>query len=891
MLRTLLLVLFLISRFDLFGQKLSDNFFVYPVAHDLLYPTSIVFLPDSSVLISEKDGVIWILENGNGQLKKFFNITCNTEGERGIQSLAVHPDFKTHPFVYVYYTKHDGSRNVLSRIKTDSQYEAESEEVIYQFDSLRSAIIHNGGGMKFASDGTLFLAIGDQNAQNSQDLCSYNGKLLRMNADGSVPEGNPYTTGCEATKRIWSLGLRNPYSLDIDPQTGRILVNDVGRVEWEEINDATSPGRNFGWPFAEGNSEYENYVDPIHTYPNNGNRPQFDITERGCAITGGAFVNPDYTNYPSSFYGKYFFIDYCNGWINLLDPSTNQMTNFSTGLSGGSLKSGPDGCLYFVNFYGGQLYKIIYTEKLEPAVLASPRNIRAVVGESVTLKAHFSGAPPYAFQWQKDNVDLPDQTAETLTIAEGVIDDSGDYTLIIKNAFGADTTSISRVTVNNNVAPVAKINIEGDKKTYSAGDTIRYSGEAHDIEDGALPSGRFQWICSFHHNTHSHPGPPLAQQTANGYFVIPSVGETDTDVWYRVILIATDSKGAPDTTFLDLKPKLIKVSVNSIPAGATVLLDKQKFTTPFTFLTVAGVRRILESDTLQSMNGANYYFTGWNGFSRNKSSLVISPSEDISYTARLARPPEFQIHQPLGYTALENTPFTIHFPHTGSAPLIYSWTKDGRLLAHADSVLSFSKTSLSDAGIYELTVSNEHSSVVSRKYELNVRPSSLVKILSRPSGLGIFMNNQFISTPHAQYFAEGEVIDLSAQLYHQTPDQPDWFFYGWNDQRSENISYSVSANDTTLIAKYENSELFRTATIYPNPFTGDCTLAILAESASKAKVVVTDIHSSLLLSTDHELKIGFNPVTLNMQSFKTGIYVVRIFYNNSWVTRRVTKLE
>ena len=135
---------------------------------------------------------------------------------------------------------------------------------------LSSATNHNGGAMHFGKDGKLYIGVGENaNPAHAQNLDTYHGKLLRINKDGSVPEGNPFTTGSEQRKSVWAYGLRNPYTFSIHPETGRIFVNDVGQNAWEEINDATIGGRNFGWPTTEGTFNtvtYPNFTNPIYAY-------------------------------------------------------------------------------------------------------------------------------------------------------------------------------------------------------------------------------------------------------------------------------------------------------------------------------------------------------------------------------------------------------------------------------------------------------------------------------------------------------------------------------------------------------------------------------------------------------------------------------------------------
>ena len=119
---------------------------------------------------------------------------------------------------------------------------------------------HNGGAIHFGPDGKLYAAVGENaNGSNAQTLSNLLGKMLRLNADGSIPSDNPFFNVATGNNRmIWALGLRNPFTFDFQPGTGRMFINDVGEVSWEEINDGI-PGSNYGWPSAEGNEECTTY--------------------------------------------------------------------------------------------------------------------------------------------------------------------------------------------------------------------------------------------------------------------------------------------------------------------------------------------------------------------------------------------------------------------------------------------------------------------------------------------------------------------------------------------------------------------------------------------------------------------------------------------------------
>ena len=234
--------------------------------------------------------------------------------------------------------------------------------MLLDLDPLSTATNHNGGCLKFGIDGKLYIAVGENaNSANAQDLNTNLGKILRLNSDGTIPTGNPFTTGNNQKKSIWSYGLRNPFTMDFQSGTGKLFLNDVGQGTWEEIDEVPSSGLNFGWPNAEGVSTNISYTNPWYTYQHGTG------TYLGCAITGGTFFNPASTNYPAAYNNKYYFLDYCGNWINYVNTTgTPNVQNFATSINGGpvALTTGIDGNLYYLSRNGAALFKIVYTAKL-----------------------------------------------------------------------------------------------------------------------------------------------------------------------------------------------------------------------------------------------------------------------------------------------------------------------------------------------------------------------------------------------------------------------------------------------------------------------------------------------------------------------------------------------
>ena len=326
-------------------------------------PTAMAFAPDGRLFVCLQGGQLRVIKNGALLATPFVSLTVDSTGERGLLGIAFDPNFSTNQFIYLYYTVTAAPiHNRISRFTANGDVAAVgSETVILDLDTLSGATNHNGGAIHFGPDGKLYVGVGENaNAANAQTLSNRLGKLLRINADGSIPSDNPFfNTATGANRAIWALGLRNPYTFAFQPGTGRMFINDVGQSAWEEINDGLA-GSNYGWNICEGacSQPNANLRDPLFQYGHGA-----DVNTMGCAIVGGAFYNPPVNQFPASYLGKYFFADLCSGWIRVMDPSNNTASAFATGLSTPvDLQGGPDGSLYYLaRGNGGQVWKISAT--------------------------------------------------------------------------------------------------------------------------------------------------------------------------------------------------------------------------------------------------------------------------------------------------------------------------------------------------------------------------------------------------------------------------------------------------------------------------------------------------------------------------------------------------
>jgi glucose/arabinose dehydrogenase len=329
------------------------------VSGGLTDPTAMAFAPDGRLFITQQGGQVRIIKNGALLAAPFLTVTTEASGERGLLGLAFDPNFSTNQLIYLYYTVTSTPRhNRVSRFTANGDAIVPgSEVVLLELNDLSTATNHNGGAMHFGEDGKLYIAVGENaNGANSQTLSNLLGKILRINANGSIPSDNPFfNTATGNNRAIWVLGLRNPYTFAFQPVTRRMFINDVGQNTWEEINDGIA-GSNYGWPNTEGPTTNPSYRSPLFSYGHGSGNTV------GCAITGGTFYNPPASQFPAEYVGQYFFADFCSGWIRKLNPADNSATDFATGISQPvDLQVGPDGNLYYLARGSGSIFKIFYT--------------------------------------------------------------------------------------------------------------------------------------------------------------------------------------------------------------------------------------------------------------------------------------------------------------------------------------------------------------------------------------------------------------------------------------------------------------------------------------------------------------------------------------------------
>jgi glucose/arabinose dehydrogenase len=229
-------------------------------------PWEMAFAPDGRIFVTERPGKILIIEDGKLQNEPWLNLDVTALGEGGLLGIALDPDFADNHYVYVaqtYLADVNKIQNRLVRLREDT---ATGKGIVDKvlLDDAAGNVFHDGGRVKFGPDGKLYWTLGEAgNPALAQDLTSFNGKILRINPDGTIPTDNPFPGS-----PVYSYGHRNPEGLAWQPGTGRLYATEHGPSggfygEGQDEVNYIKPGKNYGWPVIHGSEAHEGMVNPI----------------------------------------------------------------------------------------------------------------------------------------------------------------------------------------------------------------------------------------------------------------------------------------------------------------------------------------------------------------------------------------------------------------------------------------------------------------------------------------------------------------------------------------------------------------------------------------------------------------------------------------------------
>ena len=231
------------------------RFSVVTVASGLDHPWGLRFLPDGRMIVTERAGRLRLV-TAKGQLSPpvaGVPAVLTNSGQAGLFDVALDPGFAQNHTLYLAYFERrpNGQGLSVARAKFEDGASPKLAElkVIFRAQPETGPAINLGGRLVVNKDGTLFVSVGDRFTERdkAQDLSADNGKIVRINTDGSIPKDNPFASRKGARGEIWTLGHRNPEGLAIRPSDGSLWDVEHGAKGGDEIN-LVKPGHNYGWP-------------------------------------------------------------------------------------------------------------------------------------------------------------------------------------------------------------------------------------------------------------------------------------------------------------------------------------------------------------------------------------------------------------------------------------------------------------------------------------------------------------------------------------------------------------------------------------------------------------------------------------------------------------------
>ena len=332
------------------------------------------------LFIVEQSGTVRIVRDGALLPDPFLDLSGRVSccDERGLLSVAFHPDYRDNGRLFVDYTNNSGNTVVseLAVCGDPDHADASSERVLLRVG--QPFANHNGGQLQFGPDGDLYVGLGDGGSagdpgERAQDLGELLGKILRIDVSSAggapyaIPPDNPFAGVSGAEPEIYLYGLRNPWRFSFDRATGDLYIGDVGQDSWEEIDflasvagGAPAGGANLGWDDCEGLTPFEGTCDgslpPVLVYDHGeGCSVTGGFVYRGCALPGWA--------------GAYFYSDYCYGFVRAftiaggaVTAETDLTADLAPDGSVGNVSAfGEDarGELYMAEYSSGTIYRIV----------------------------------------------------------------------------------------------------------------------------------------------------------------------------------------------------------------------------------------------------------------------------------------------------------------------------------------------------------------------------------------------------------------------------------------------------------------------------------------------------------------------------------------------------
>ncbi len=520
-------------------------------------------------------------------------------------------------------------------------------------------------------------ALRSQDVRTTGDPTGLDGAVLRVDkTTGAGAAGNPFATSpSQNARRIVGYGYRNPFRIAIRPGTNEVWAGDVGWSTWEELNRLVTPADgtadNFGWPCYEGAGRQGSYdslnlnlceslylagsnavVAPYYTYRHTDSIVSGEACSngQGSSTVGMAFYRGG--AYPDTYDGALFFADYSRDclWVmmagadGLPDPASR--ANFVTPAANPvHLEIGPAGDLFYVDFTGGTIRRIQYFASNQPPTASF------TVSQS-------SGPTPLEVTF--DGTGSSDPDGDALTYAwdldgDGAFDDASGATTT--RIYGSDGNVSVRLQVTDpsgasHVSPATTIAVGNDPPTafidsatepWSVGQSIAFSGQATDPEEGTLAASRLSWQVVLMHcpqDCHEHPLQTFTG-VASGSFAAP---DHEYPAHLELRLTATDAQGLSQTAVRELHPSTVDLTFATTPSGLNLTVGGATEPAPTTRRVIVGSTNSVSADSPQVVGGVSYLWTGWSDLGAQSHSIT-APAVARTYTATYAAATDLAVSQ------------------------------------------------------------------------------------------------------------------------------------------------------------------------------------------------------------------------------------------------------